>query len=172
MSPRPRHQLGFLLIGFTNTPCAARPWSICASASNQRSNQPDTQGAHMPSLFPRPHRVSFAHHTRGRSCSCGRCARARVVGSSSYQRHGRLSHATEGSHATAGSSLAAEAPLWGAELQAGPSCDLSRATPDSQPADAPRAWRCMRSAECWRSATQGSGYNLPPLSYSAARSKE
>ena len=43
--------------------------------------------------------------------------------------------------------------------------------PLSTTADAPTVWGCTRSAECWRSASQGSGYSQTPVHCTAAQSK-
>ena len=97
-------------------------------------------------------------------------ARARVIGLSSYQRHGRLSRHGRLLPSRQGSALrrGAARPSWRSSRARGAVIGEG-ATPDSQPADAPRVWGCTRSAGCWRSVTQGSGYNPSPVRCSAAR---
>ena len=99
-------------------------------------------------------------------------ARARVIGLSSYQRHGRLSRHGRLLPGRRGFALGRRATSWAFVVIEPGRGRCHGGTPDFQPADTPRVWGCMRSAECWRSATQGSGYNPSPVRCSAARSKE
>ena len=87
-------------------------------------------------------------------------------------RHGRLSRHGKLLPGRRGFALGRRATSWAFVVIEPGRGRCHGGTPDFQPADTPRVWGCMRSAECWRSATQGSGYNPSPVRCSAARSKE